>query len=83
MQTEPGKILDRAEERLRKLPQSDGAETLNLLRGFLRMESHRLRMLHRYGMGGMDVALGHAQAVDALISHLFRLSLERYRAARL
>jgi [protein-PII] uridylyltransferase len=82
MKPEPEKILDRAEERLRKLPQSDGEETLNLLRGFLRMESHRLRMLHRYGVGGMEVALGHSQVVDALIAHLYRLSLERYPAPR-
>ena len=48
MKPEPEKILDRAEERLRELPQASGEETLSLLRGFLRMESHRLRMLHRY-----------------------------------
>ena len=52
MRLEPEKILDRAEERLRELPQASAEETLSLLRGFLRMESHRLRMLHRYGLGG-------------------------------
>ena len=82
MRPEPEKILERAEERLRKLPQSSGEETLQLLRSFLRMESHRLRMLHRYGIGGLEVSLGHAQVVDALISHLYRLSLNRYRAKK-
>ncbi len=79
MKPEPEKILDRAEERLRRLPQSSGEETLNLLRGFLRMESHRLRMLHRYGLGGLEVALARAQVVDALITHIYRLALERYQ----
>src|SRR3990172_1331787 len=80
MKLEPEKILDRAEERLRELPQASAEETLNLLRGFLRMESHRLRMLHRYGLGGLEVALGRAQVVDALIVHLYRMVLERYRS---
>lgn len=82
MKPEPEKILDRAEERLRELPQSSGEQTLHLLRGFLRMESHRLRMLHRYGLGGLDVALSRAQVVDAMITHLYRLALERYQAGR-
>ncbi|MBI2817901.1 MAG: [protein-PII] uridylyltransferase [Acidobacteria bacterium] len=80
MKSQPEKILDRAEERLRDLPQSNGEQTLHLLRGFLRMESHRLRMLHRYGLGGLDVALARAQVVDALITHLYRLALERYQS---
>ena len=75
MRSEPEKILDRAEERLRELPQASGEETLDLLRGFLRMESHRLRMLHRFGLGGLEVALGRAQVVDALITHLYRMAL--------
>ena len=82
MRSEPEKILDRAEERLRELPQASGEETLDLLRGFLRMESHRLRMLHRFGLGGLEVALGRAQVVDALITHLYRMALERYPARR-
>ncbi|OFW08304.1 MAG: [protein-PII] uridylyltransferase [Acidobacteria bacterium RIFCSPLOWO2_12_FULL_59_11] len=79
MKPEPEKILDRAEEHLRELPQASGEETLSLLRGFLRMESHRLRMLHRYGLGGLEVAAGRAQVVDAIITHVYRLTLERYR----
>src|SRR3990172_11560234 len=78
MKLEPEKILDRAEERLRELPHSSAEETLSLLRGFLRMESHRLRMLHRYGLSGLEVVSMRAQVVDALITHVYRLVLERY-----
>jgi [protein-PII] uridylyltransferase len=83
MRLEPEKILDRAEERLRELPQASAEETLNLLRGFLRMESHRLRMLHRYGLGGLEVAGTRSKVVDALITHVYRLAQERYSGKRL
>ena len=83
MKLEPEKILDRAEERLRELPQASAEETLNLLRGFLRMESHRLRMLHRYGLSGMEVAETRARVVDALITHVYQLAQERYAGKRL
>ncbi|MBI4442246.1 MAG: [protein-PII] uridylyltransferase [Acidobacteria bacterium] len=79
MKPEPEKILDRAEQRLRRLPKADGEQTLRLLRGFLRMESHRLRMLHRYGLSGLEVASTRAQVVDALIAHVYRLTLERFQ----
>ena len=83
MRLEPEKILDRAEERLRELPQASAEETLSLLRGFLRMESHRLRMLHRYGLGGLEIARTRAQVVDALIAHVYRLAQERYSGTKL
>ncbi|MCZ6490230.1 MAG: [protein-PII] uridylyltransferase [Acidobacteria bacterium] len=79
MKLEPGKILHRAEQRLGELSQVDGKETLRLLRSFLRMESHRLCMLHRYGLGGMEMARARSQVVDALIAHLYRLVMERYQ----
>lgn len=83
MKLEPEKILDRAEERLRGLPRASAEETLNLLRGFLRMESHRLRMLHRYGLSGMEVAGTRSRVVDALITHVYKLAQERYAGKRL
>ena len=83
MRLEPEKILDRAEERLRQLPEASAEETLSLLRGFLRMEFHRLRMLHRYGLGGLEVAATRSQVVDALITHVYRMAQERYSGRRL
>ena len=64
MKLEPEKILHRAEQRLGELPQASDEETLRLLRSFLRMESHRLRMLHRFGLGGLEVARARSQVVD-------------------
>jgi [protein-PII] uridylyltransferase len=75
---EPEKILQRAEARFRGLPQASPEETLNSLRAFLRLESHRLRMLHRYGLSGVEVAAGRSEAVDALIRHVYQLVWERY-----
>ena len=78
MNSDPQKILDRAEIHLERLAESGQEEILSLLRSFLRLETHRLRMLHRYGMGGLAVASGQAQVVDAVISHAYRLALNRY-----
>ena len=80
MKLAPEKILYRAEQQLGELHQASDEETLRLLRSFLRMESHRLRMLHRYGLGGLEVARGRSQVVDALIAHLYRLVHNRYRS---
>lgn len=82
MKLEPEKILERAEERLRDLPQASGGETLKLLRGFLRRESHRLRMLHRYGLSGLEVVSARARVVDALIVQVYRMALERHGQRR-
>ena len=79
MRPEPQKILERAEQRFLDLQQASPQETLERLRAFLKLETHRLRMLHRYGLGGVEVTAGRTQAVDALITHLYRLVLDRYR----
>ena len=79
MKLDPEKILTRAEERLHQLPQASSEEILHLLRGFLRMESHRLRMLHRYGLDGLEIVSARAQVVDAIITHVYRFALEQYR----
>ena len=78
MNSDPQKILDRAEIHLERLAESGQEEIHSRLRSFLRQETHRLRMLHRYGLGGLDVASGQAQVVDAVISHAYRLALNRY-----
>ena len=80
MKLEPKKILQRAEQRLGDLRRTSDEEMLRLLRSFLRMESHRLRMLHRYGLGGLEVARGRSQVIDALIVHLYRLAHDHYRS---
>ena len=83
MKPDPGKILERAEQRFLDLPQASPEETLARLRAFLSLETHRLRMLHRYGLSGVEVAAGRTHAVDALITHLYQLVLDRYRKGSL
>ena len=79
MKLEPEKILEHANERFRGLEQATPEETLERLRAFLRLESNRLRMLHRCGLSGAEVAAGRSQAVDALLTHVYHLVLDRYR----
>jgi len=78
MKVDLQQILERAEQRLAGLSETNGEESLRLLRSFLKMESHRLRMLHRYGLTGWEVASSRAQVVDAIIIHAYRMALARY-----
>ena len=78
MKVDLQQILDRAEQRLGGISEVTAEESLRLMRGFLKMESHRLRMLHRYGLTGWEVASSRAQVVDAIIIHTFRMALARY-----
>ena len=81
MKVDLQQILERAEQRLGGLSGASAEESLRLMRGFLKMESHRLRMLHRYGLTGWEVASSRAQVVDAIIIHAFRMALTRYEGA--
>lgn len=78
MKVDLQQILERAEQRLSGLSKASAEESLRLMRGFLKMESHRLRMLHRYGLTGWEVASSRAQVVDAIIIHAYRMALGRY-----
>ncbi|HUR47608.1 MAG TPA: hypothetical protein VMZ27_17120, partial [Candidatus Saccharimonadales bacterium] len=78
MKVDLQQILERAEQRLAGLSEATGEESLRILRSFLKMESHRLRMLHRYGLTGWEVASSRAQVVDAIIIHAYRMALARY-----
>jgi [protein-PII] uridylyltransferase len=79
MKVDLQQILERAEQRLSGLAKAGPDESLRLMRGFLKMESHRLRMLHRYGLTGWEVASSRAQVVDAIIIHAFRMAQARYK----
>ncbi|MSO19314.1 MAG: [protein-PII] uridylyltransferase [Acidobacteria bacterium] len=78
MKVDLQQILQRAEQRLGGVSEATAEESLRLMRSFLKMESHRLRMLHRYGLTGWEVASSRAQVVDAIIIHAYRMALARY-----
>jgi [protein-PII] uridylyltransferase len=50
---------------------SDAAEKLARYKGFLKVETHRLKMAHRGGAGGIEICLARATMLDELLRHLW------------
>lgn len=73
------KVLRHAEERLVLKSGNRPAEILNIYKKFLKVEEHRLRMLHRAGAGGREVAQGRAHVMDVVLRHVFKAADEHYR----
>ena len=65
------KIEAAAEARLSFSPNADAAEKLARYKNFLKVETHRLKLLHRAGAGGREVCLARAAILDALVRHLW------------
>ena len=72
------KVLRHAEERLVLKSGARPAEILSLYKKFLKVEEHRLRMLHRAGGGGREIAQGRAQMLDVVLRHVFQAAHENY-----
>lgn len=53
------------------------AERLQLYRRFLKKENHRIRLQHRQGAGGVEIARRRAALLDVVIRDLFASALER------
>jgi [protein-PII] uridylyltransferase len=78
VQTLLKKIEDDAKTRLPLPPPGNPAERLARYQAFLKVETHRLKLLHRSGRGGREICQGRAAILDALLRHLWeaaRLSL--------
>ena len=65
------KIEDDARARLPAPPNSDPAGQLARYKGFLKVETHRLKLLHRSGEGGREICQARAAILDALLRHLW------------
>ncbi len=74
------KILNHAEQRLRVKDGVKLEDSLNLYKKFLKIEEHRLRILHYAGAGGHETASGRSTVIDVLLNHLFRTANEEYCA---
>ena len=65
------KIEADARARLPLPPTADAAEKLARYKGFLKVETHRLKLQHRAGVSGREVCQGRATMLDALLRHLW------------
>lgn len=75
------KMLKHAEQRLILKSGVKPAEILGLYKTFLKVEEHRLRMWHKSGAGGRELAQGRAHLIDVLLKHIFRAADDHYRQA--
>jgi len=73
------KILTHAEERLQRQTGVTTEEHLNLFKKFNKIEMQRLKMWHRYGASGFELALGRTHLLDAIIHHVFKISDGEFR----
>jgi [protein-PII] uridylyltransferase len=65
------KIQAAAEARLTLPADSNAAQKLACYKGFLKVQTHRLKLSHRQGAGGREICAGRAAMLDALLRHLW------------
>ena len=65
------KIEAAAEARLTLPADSTADEKLACYKGFLKVQTHRLKLQHRAGAGGREICAGRAVMLDALLRHLW------------
>ncbi len=65
------------EEKLRRAETREGglSDRLGALRRFIEVETRRLQLRHRYGIGGVEIAGARTLIVDRLIQHLASTAL--------
>jgi [protein-PII] uridylyltransferase len=70
------KIEAHARERLQgEAAPADPRGRLAHFKRFLKLETDRLRMRHRFGLGGLEIASARSYQVDQVVSHAGRLAL--------
>ncbi|HLX96961.1 MAG TPA: [protein-PII] uridylyltransferase [Verrucomicrobiae bacterium] len=65
------KIEEDAEVRLPLSANADAAERLSRCKGFLKVETHRLKLWHHGGAGGREICRARAAMLDAMLRHLW------------
>ena len=76
MQDLLNKIEAAAEARLSFSPNATAAEKLARYKTFLKVEAHRLKLLHRAGADGREICHARAAILDALLKHLWESAKE-------
>ena len=74
------KIEAAASVRLSFAPSATAVEKLARYKNFLKVEAHRLKLLHRAGAGGQQICQGRAAILDALLQHLWAATREKLEA---
>jgi [protein-PII] uridylyltransferase len=73
MRIDRDQIRAHAQERLEGLPAGSGPrERLEPFRRFLKLETERLRMRHRFGLGGLEIASARSYQVDQIVTGVCR-----------
>ena len=57
------------------------AERIALYRRFLKIEEHRIKLRHRAGAGGLEIANARAELLDVVLRSLFDLALSKRKEA--
>jgi len=65
------KIKAAAEARLTLPADGTAVEKLACYKGFLKVQTHRLKLMHRAGASGREICAGRAAMLDALLQHLW------------
>ena len=74
------KIEAAATARLSFSPDATAPERLVRYKNFLKVETHRLKLQHRSGVGGRQICQARAAILDALLQHLWNSSKEKLSA---
>ncbi len=77
MQDLLAKIEANAAARLQLPPGREPTQELARYKAFLKVETHRLKLLHRGGAGGLEICRARAAILDLLIKHLWQTARTR------
>ncbi len=77
MQIDLTTIEQHVEEKLQRIERVESpAERLGALRKFLKIETQRLHLRHRFGIGGAQIAAARSLIVDLMIRRMTRAAIE-------
>ncbi len=76
MSSQLERVLAHASRELRAAGGSKQSDLVPLYRKFLKIESHRLRIRHNAGGGGLELATARADLLDVVLRHLFDGAME-------
>src|SRR5262245_34201690 len=75
MRTDRDSIRTHAEERLERAARTEEhTHRVDVFRRFLKLETERLRMRHRFGLGGTEIAATRTYQVDQIVIRVCQLA---------